>query len=161
MKTRRPLLLLAAAICPAVLLLACGCSRAGESNKKVRDAKASAEKAIADVKVAVSDSWDSIKDFTYERRADLSAGLARMSKDLDDKTGALKEKVAGVPDATSRERAAAMKEYGEARAELRLRLAELRDASAETWADAKARAAAAWRKVQAAYDRVTKADAAP
>jgi len=161
MKTRRPLLLLAAAMCPATLFLASGCSKTDDPKTSMRDAKASAEKAVADMKVAVSDTWDSIKDFTYEKRADLSARIDRMSRDLDARTAALTARVAGVPDATSADRVRAMKEYDEARAELKARLADLGNASAHTWAEAKARAAVAWKNMQAACDRVTKADAAP
>jgi len=125
------------------------------------DVKADTKAAVADVKAAVADSWDSIKDFTYEKRADLSARIDRMSRDLDARTAALTARVAGVPDATSADRVRAMKEYDEARAELKARLADLGNASAHTWAEAKARAAVAWKNMQAACDRVTKADAAP
>jgi len=161
MNTRRLLVLLAAAVCPAALFLNSGCSRTGKAKAAMQDAKASADKAVADMKVAVSDTWDGIKDFTYEKRADFSAGIDRMSRDLDDNAAALKARVAGVPDATSAERAKAMKEYEGARAELRARLEDLGNASAGTWAEAKARAAVAWRNAQAAYDRVTKANPSP
>ena len=160
MNTRRSLNLLAAALSPAALFL-CGCSKTDDSAKMAQDAKAAAVSAAADVKAAASDSWESIKDFTYERRADFSATMDRMAKDLDDKTAALKTKVAGVPDDASRERASALQDYDSARADLKARLTELGNATADTWADAKAKADAAWKKVQAAYDRVTKANAAP
>jgi hypothetical protein len=154
MKTRNPLLLLAAALGPAALLL-CGCSKPDDSTKLEQDAKA----AVADVKAAASDSWDSIKDFTYERRADFSSAMDRMSKDMDEKAAALKAKMAGVPDAASRDRDSAIKEYDEARDDLKARLTELGNATADTWADAKAKADAAWKRVQAAYDKLTKANA--
>src|SRR5271169_6405695 len=93
MKTRNPLLLFAAAFGSAALFL-CGCTKTDNSTKLAQDAKA----AVADVKAAASDSWDSIKDFTYERRADFSSAMDRMAKDLDDKAAALKAKMAGVPD---------------------------------------------------------------
>ncbi len=127
----------------------------------MQDAKTAAANAAADVKVAVSDSWDSIKDFTYDRRADFSAAIDRMANELDDKTAAMNAKVAGAPDAASRERDSAKKDYDEARSNLRAKLKDLGNATADTWADAKARAAVAWKNMQAAYDRMTKAHAAP
>jgi hypothetical protein len=113
------------------------------------------------MKVAMSDTWDSIKDFTYARRADFSAAMDRMATEMDDKTAALNAKVAGVPDDASRERDSAKREYDRARADLKARLHDLGNATADTWADAKARAAVAWKNVQAAYDRMTRANAAP
>ncbi len=156
MKTQSPLILLAAAVGPAALLL-CACSKKSDTAKLEQDAKA----AVADARAAASDSWDSIKDFTYERRADFSAAMDHMTRDMDDKTAALKAKMAGVQDAASKDRESAMKDYDEARADLRVRLRELGNATSDTWADAKAKADDAWRKVQAAYDRVTKANASP
>jgi hypothetical protein len=160
MKTLRSLTLLAAALSPAALFI-CGCSKTDDSTKTAQDAKAAASSAVADVKAAASDTWASIKDFTYERRADFSAAMDRMSKDLDEKTAAMKAKFAGVPDDASKERASALQDYDSARADLKARLTELGNATADTWADAKAKADAAWKRVQAAYDRVTKANAAP
>ncbi len=161
MKSRSPLLLLAAALCPAAILLFGACSKTDSSDKTMDDAKASAEKAATDIKVAVVNSWDSIKDFTYEKRADFSAGMDRLSKDMDEKAAELKAKFAGVPDATAKDRDAAVKEYDEARADLKVKLNDLGNATADTWADAKAKAAEAWKRVQAAYDRMTKTEASP
>jgi hypothetical protein len=156
MNTRNPLIPLSAAIGTAALLF-CACTKTDNTTKLEQDAKA----AVADVKAAASDSWDSIKDFTYERRADFSAAMDRMTKDMDEKTDALKAKMAGVQDSASKDRESAMKEYDEARADLRVRLTELGNATSDTWADAKAKADEAWKRVQAAYDRVTKANASP
>jgi soluble cytochrome b562 len=161
MRIRPSALLLAAALVPAAFFIGDGCSKTDSTSKRVQRAKAEAAKALADVKAAVSDSWDSIKDFTYERRADFSEGMDRMARELDDGTAALKARAAGAPDAASREREAAIKEYERARAELRVRLADLANATSATWADAKARACDAWRRMQAAYDRATRADSAP
>jgi hypothetical protein len=158
MKIRLTLHMLAAAICPAALFLG-GCSKS--EDKSMQDAKAAAANAAPHMKVAVSDTWDSIKDFTYARRADFSAAMDRMATEMDDKTAALNAKVAGVPDDASRERDSAKREYDRARADLKARLHDLGNATADTWADAKARAAVAWKNVQAAYDRMTRANAAP
>ena len=48
------------------------------------------------------------------------------------------------------------KDYDEARAELKVKLAALDSATADTWADAKDQASKAWDKVEAAYNKAVK-----
>jgi hypothetical protein len=104
------------------------------------------------------DVWERIKDFTFDRRADFSAGIDRMSKDMDDKTAVFRAKVAAVPDAASRDRDSAMKGYDDARADLKEKRTSLGNATADTWSDAKAKTAQAWKNTKVAYDKVTKAN---
>ncbi|MGO9243531.1 MAG: hypothetical protein ACLQDC_02020 [Verrucomicrobiia bacterium] len=136
-----------------------GCSKADNTSANVEKVKNDAKEIAADVKAAAADSWDSIKDFTYEKRAEFSASIDRMSGQLDDKTREFRAKVAGAPDAASKDRESAIKEYDEARADLKSKLTDLGNATADTWADAKEKVAQAWKRVQAAYDKV-KANAA-
>jgi hypothetical protein len=154
----------AAAIGSAAVLLFCGCSKSDDSTTTVQATRPDGSNvtvAVSDANVTVgaTDAWDRIKDFTYERRADFSAGFDRMSKDMDDKTAAFRTRVAGVPDAASRDRDSAMKEYDEARADLKSKRNDLDKATADTWSDAKAKTAASWKNTKAAYDKVTKANA--
>jgi len=144
---------------PAALLMS-SCSKTSSTSTTVEKVKADAKEVAADVKATASDSWDSIKDFTYEKRADFSASIDRMAAQFDDKARELRAKVAGATDAASKDRESAIKEYDEARADLKSRLSELGNATADTWADAKEKVAQAWKRVQAAYDKV-KASAAP
>jgi uncharacterized phage infection (PIP) family protein YhgE len=159
MKTSRFLLLLAAAMSPAALLMT-GCSKTENASTTMEKVKTDAKEVAADVKATVSDSWDTIKDYTYEKRADFSASLDRMAAQLDDKAREFRAKIAGAPDAASKDRESAIKEYDEARADLKAKLTELGNATADTWADAKEKVAQAWKRVQAAYDKV-KTSAAP
>jgi hypothetical protein len=159
MKTPRSLFLLIATLSPAALLLSGGCSKKSREPSFVQDTKAAVKSAAAGVKEAVSDSWNSIKDFTYERRTDFSAAVDRMAKKLDDQSVALKAKTAEVSDATAKNREAALLEFNEARAELKSKLADLGNATADTWSEAKAMVALAWQKVQAAYDKASKSGA--
>jgi hypothetical protein len=143
---------LAAALGSAVLAVFCGCSRSADSSSTtVVVTDASANDAGPDV-------WERIKDFTFDRRADFSAGIDRMSKDMDDKTAVFRAKVAAVPDAASRDRDSAMKGYDDARADLKEKRTSLDKATADTWSDAKAKTAKAWTNTKAAYDKVTKAN---
>jgi uncharacterized phage infection (PIP) family protein YhgE len=153
MKTSRALLLLAAGLSPVALLIS-GCSKTDTTSANMEKVKADAKEVAADVKTAVSDSWDSIKDYTFEKRADFSASLDRMAASLDDKASAFKAKVSGVPDAAAKDRESAIKEYDEARADLKAKLTDLGNATADTWADAKAKVAESWKHVQAAYEKV-------
>lgn len=164
MKTHPCIVLLAALLSPAALLLVGGCSKSDKtdnSNTTLQDAKTSASDAYERAKVAVSDTWTSIKDFTYDKRVEFSAGIDRMSKDMDEEAAALKAKMAAAPDATAGARESAAKEYDEARANLKASLTELDNATAEHWADAKAKVVEAWKKVQAAWDKQEKANSAP
>ena len=147
------LILLAAAMSPAALLMF-GCSKTDNTSTNVEKVKTDAKEVAADIKAAASDTWDSIKDFTFEKRAEFSAGIDRMAGQCDDKARELKAKLASAPDAASKDRESAIKEYDEARADLKAKLSELGTATADTWADAKEKVAQAWKRVQAAYDKV-------
>jgi hypothetical protein len=142
----------AAMVAPAAILIS-GCSKSTDTSTVVEQAKADTSQAVVDVRVAVSNSWDSIKDDTYDRRADFSSGMNRMADTLDDHARTLRSKMAGAPDAASKDRDAAVKEYDDARADLKVKMTDLGDATADTWSDAKARTATAWTRVRTAYDK--------
>jgi hypothetical protein len=152
MKSSHLLSLLAAVVAPAALFTL-GCSKSTDSTTVVDQVKSGAAAAVVDVKVAASDSWDSIKDFTYDRRSDFSASMDKMADKMDEDARAVRSKMAGVPDAASKDRDAAIKEYDEARADLKVKMTDLGNATADTWSDAKAKTAAAWTRVRVAYDK--------
>jgi CHASE3 domain sensor protein len=139
-------------IAPAALLIAAGCSKS--QNDKVADAAQSATTAVknaaVDVKDAAVDAWDNIKDFTLDRKADFSAGIDKMSKSMDDKIADLKASTSSTADSG---KAKAIKDYDEARADLKVKLSDLDNATADTWASAKANVKTAWDKVKSAYDK--------
>jgi hypothetical protein len=139
----------AAALGCATLLLFCGCTRSSD---------ASTTTTVTDVNVTpgTPDAWDRIKDYTYDRRAEFSASFDRMSQDMDDHTASFRAKLDNVPDATARERESSMREYDDARANLKATRTELDRASADTWADAKSKTSEAWTKTKVAYDKVTR-----
>jgi hypothetical protein len=164
MKTQGSLPVFAAAICSAALLLVCGCSKSDDRVTTIQTTKPDGSNvtvAVTDsnVAVGVTGAWDSIKDFAYERRADFSAGIDRMSRDMDDKAAAFRTRAAGVSDAVASDRDSAMKDYDSARADLKSKRTDLDNATADTWSDAKAKAGESWKSTKAAYDRVTKANA--
>lgn len=129
---------------PAVLALFGGCSKTDKDN---------AAAVVQDIKVTATDTWDSIKDFTFERHDEFKASIERMSKSLDDHVADLRAKA---PAVAASDKEAALKEYDDARADLKASLVDLGNATADTWADAKVKVAAAWHRVQVAYDNASK-----
>jgi alpha-glucosidase (family GH31 glycosyl hydrolase) len=156
MKTSRSLVYLIA-LAPAALIGSWGCSKSETTKAQdvVQDVKTTAKDVAADVKTAAVDTWDSIKDFTFEKRSDFSAGVGRMADSLDAKIADVRATVSTLPDAAAKDKNAAIKEYDEARADLKVKLADLGNATADGWSDAKAKVAASWAKVQAAYTKAT------
>jgi oligoribonuclease NrnB/cAMP/cGMP phosphodiesterase (DHH superfamily) len=157
MKTPRSLLILLAGIGPALVLGSVGCSKSTTSSASAsaEDAKAGIKDAAIDVKNAAVDSWDSVRDYTYEKRADFSSSMDRMDKSMDDKIAELKAKGSYSSDSVKSDKEAAIKDYDKARDDLKARLADLSNASSDGWADAKAKVSEAWQRVKAAYDRAT------
>jgi len=154
MKNSRSFLFLVATIVPALLIVSSGCSKSDTSsaNAAAQDAKTAITNAAIDVKNAAVDTWDSVRDFTYDKRVEFSASIDRMDKNMDDKIAEEKTKA---PDTFSKEKQAAIKDYDDARADLKARLADLGNATADTWADAKAKVSEAWQRVKADYDKAT------
>lgn len=153
MKSPRALLFLLSAIGPA-LLTGTGCSKSDRSSASAaaQDAKTAITNAAVDVKNAAVDTWDSISSYTYEKRIEFSASIERMDKKMDDK---IAEEKAQAPDTLSKDKQAAIKDYDEARSDLKAKLTDLGNATADTWADAKAKVSEAWQRVKADYDKAT------
>jgi hypothetical protein len=145
-------LFLLAAVSP-VAFICSSCSKSSEPTT-TQTVKAAAKEAVADVKEAVADSWDTIKDYTHEKRDDFATRLERMSDKSEAEMKTLNAKMTGLPDAAAVKRDRAVKEFNQARAGLKIQLAELRAATAETWASAKEKTAQAWQRVQTAAANV-------
>lgn len=126
------------------LVVSLGCSKSSDQSTVAQDVK----KATDDVKSTAVDSWNSIKDYTFEKRTDFVAAMGRMSD-------AMSAKVSAMPDAAAKDKAAAIKDYNDASADLKARLADLGNATSDTWAAAKAKVDEAWQKVQTSYDKAT------
>ena len=121
MKNKRSLLFIAAL--SAAFMPLSGCAKNDSVSSAVQDTKAAAKDIAADVKNAAVDSWDAIKDYTYEKRADFSASIDRMAAKHDAEIAAANAKVKGLPDAAAKERDHANKEFADARANLKAALA--------------------------------------
>jgi hypothetical protein len=153
MKTPRSFPLIVSAI-GALLIGASGCSKSDTStaSSNLQDAKTAVTNAAVDVKNAAVDTWDGIRDYTYDKRVDFSASIDRMDKTMDDK---IAEEKAQAPDTLSKDKQAAIKDYDDARADLKAKMTDLGNATSDTWVDAKAKVAEAWQRVKADYDKAT------
>ena len=100
---------------------------------------------------AVADSWDSIKDYTYEKRVEFTASFDRMTAKMDDQTRDMKAKAATLSDTATKDRDQAMLDFTKARADFKSSLADLGNATADTWADSKEKVGQAWQKRDAAF----------
>jgi hypothetical protein len=154
MKNPRSFLSFIAAAGMAALVGSGGCSKSDTSSATTaaQDAKTAITNAAIDVKNAAVDTWDSVRDYTYDKRVEFSASIDRMDKKMDDK---IAEEKAQAPDTLSKDKQAAIRDYDDARANLRARLADLGNATSDTWADAKAKVSEAWQRVKADYDKAT------
>lgn len=123
-----------------------GCSE--RSRDKAAD---TADSMYHDTKAAVSDSWDGIKDYTYEKKSDFVDRSKAVSADLEAKVSKLQAEYAESKASASRK--AAMEELKDADADFKDKMSALGDASADTWSSAKADVIHAWDRVEAAYKK--------
>lgn len=145
MKLTPSIVLLAAMSAAAIGLSGCG---KNTSVKEVTHDTATAAKDIAtDVKDAAVSTWDTIKDYTFEKKSDFVDAMDRMAAKTDAGVDTLAAKSEPARDK-------AVEEYKAARAVLKTQLGNLREASADTWSATKEKTGQAWEGVQAAYEKV-------
>ena len=137
-----------------VAVLLSSCSKNDSVQTVAQNTKAAAKDITADIKAVALDSWDSIKNYTHDKREDFAAGLERMAAKHDAELAALNAKLTGLPDAAAKQRDHAVKDFKEARANLKSELASLRAGTADTWAEAKESAAQSWQRVHAAFEKI-------
>jgi len=154
MKNYRSLSLALSILSPALLVFCGGCSKS--TSDKVADAAQDTTNAVKAVAIDVKDdavaTWNSIKDYTFDKRSEFSASIKCSVQKMDDKVTDLKAKAS----TDSPEKAKALQAYDDARAELKVKLTDLGNATEATWADAKAGVNKAWDKVESAYADLTK-----
>jgi|UniRef100_UPI00404A47CD hypothetical protein len=102
-------------------------------------------------KTAVVDTWNNVKEYTYEKQSDFSKRAEAIASDLDAKISKLKTEAAEAKASASH--SAAMEELINARTNLGEKLTALGKASADTWANAKSNVITATNRVEAAYDQ--------
>jgi hypothetical protein len=101
-----------------------------------------------------SDTWDRIKDDTYEQQADFATGYRQLGNDADAAIQKLDAKRATMTDTAAKDWDIAMKELKDARSDLDDKLNQVKAANSDTWNDAKGKATAAWKRVVDDLDKV-------
>lgn len=142
--------------CAAGLLPACN---KDDRTEAVENTKAAAKDAAVAVKDTAVDTWDSIKDYTYEKRVDFADHLDRMAAKRDTEVAALNAKAVHMSDEAAIAREKAKQDYADARAYLQTQTDHLRTVTSDTWDDAKEKTSEAWKRVQAAYEKLKNSSA--
>jgi hypothetical protein len=109
---------------------------------------------VAESLADTPNSWNTIRDLPYEKRADFTAIFTRMVAKLDDEIRALNAKRENMTNDT-RDWDFAMKELVNARTDVQSKQTELGRANTpETWTDAKEKLGVAWDRAQVAVRNV-------
>lgn len=130
----------------ALALTLLGCTKNAE--EKTTDKVA---EVYTTSKTAVVNTWNDVKDYTFEKQSDFSKRAEAIASDLDAKISKLKTETADAKASASRSEA--MDELTNSRANLSEKLSALGNASSDTWASAKSNVITAAKRVEAAYDK--------
>ena len=97
----------------------------------------------------MSNAWDSVKSYTFEKRSDFSASAKAMTSKMDSQISTLRADYSDAKASASRK--TAMAELKDADADYKAKLSALGSATADTWDSAKQNVIASWDKLQASY----------
>jgi hypothetical protein len=123
-----------------------GCSKQDRA-----EAKATAKEAYSDTKSAMSNAWDDVKSFSFDRRDDFTASAKAMSARMEAQLSELRADYSEAKASASRK--AAMAELKSSEVDYKEKLDALGNATAATWDSAKQNVIAAWDRLQAAYQK--------
>ena len=123
----------------------------GCSKKDRADASATAQEAYADTKNAMSNAWDDVKSFSFDRRNEFTANAKAWSASREAQLSELRADYSEAKASATRK--AAMSELKDSEADYKEKLDALGDATAATWDSAKQNVIAAWDRLQAAYQK--------
>lgn len=121
-----------------------GCSKQDRSS-----ASANVKEAVSDSKAAISNAWDDVKAYTYEKRGDFQSSAKALTSKMDSEISQLRANYSDAKASASRK--AAMAELKDSEADYKSKLDALGDASAATWDSAKQNVISSWDRLQAAY----------
>lgn len=135
-----------------VALLVAGLSAlafTGCSKKDRDDTGATIKEAYQDSKNAMSNAWNDIKSYGYDKRDDFNASAKAVTSKMDAQLSELRANYSEAQASASRK--AAMAELKDSEADYKAKLNALGTASADTWDSAKQNVIASWDKLQASY----------
>lgn len=123
------------AIGAAVLLAAC--SKTDNTGTGSTTAASDTTATTPAMTASTTDTWDNLKDYSYDQRTEFAAKAQAMADQLDAQT--------------ANAQGEASRELAEARDELRTAAAEVSNATAETWEATKERVGRAWQKAESSF----------
>ena len=136
----------------AISVLAAGLttfSFSGCAKSERADASATTKEVIADTKDALSQGWDNVKSFTFEKRDDFRANAKALTSKMDARMSELHANYSEAKASASRK--AAMAEIKDSDVAYKEKLEALGTATADTWDSAKQNVISAWDRLQASY----------
>jgi hypothetical protein len=150
----------------AILFLAAGCLpalTASAKNSRPRQpqlvslfARENSSDVVPEGLSPATDTWQNIRDFSYDNRREFSAVFSRMVARLDDEIRGLNEKRATMKS-DPHEWDFEMKELNNARADVQSKVTDLsRVSTPEAWNEARDRLGVAWDRAQKAVQAVRK-----
>lgn len=126
----------------ALAFAGCSKSDSDKAGDKVKE-------AYQDSKKAVTNAWDDVKSYTFEKRNDFSANAKAVTAKMDSQLSELHANYSEAKASASRK--AAMAELKDSEADYKAKLDALGSATADTWDSAKQNVIASWDKLQASY----------
>jgi hypothetical protein len=119
------------------------------SKVKREDIADKSKEAYQDTKASVVQSWDNLKDYTFEKRSDFTLKLKAKQADFEAGVSKLRAEYSEAQASASRK--AAMAELKNSEADYQDKLAAVGSATADTWTSARDNVAASWDRLQASY----------
>jgi len=111
--------------------------------------------AVQSVSDQAAAAWASIKDFTYDQRADFISGAGRLQGMLSSEVAELNAKRASMASTVdTKDWDFAMKEMNDSQAYLKSMIDEAGRATPDTWNQEKDKVDEAWQRAQEAFDKV-------
>jgi hypothetical protein len=121
-----------------------GCNKSERANATVK-----ADDMVADTKASMSNGWDNVKSFTFEKRDDFKANGKVMSAKWEAQMSELRANYSEAKASDSRK--AAMIELKSSEAAYQEKFTALGTATADTWDSAKRNVISSWDNLQASY----------
>src|SRR5215207_5470049 len=136
----------------ALLSLAVATALLASCSKKTRDdAGTTAQGVYNDTKNAMSNAWDDVKGFTFDKKSDFEKSAKAMSSKMESQLSEVRANYSEAKASASRK--AAMTELKNSEADYKEKMAALGNATAATWDSAKQNVISAWDKLQASYQK--------
>jgi hypothetical protein len=144
MKTSFPSLRFFSLAALAAAIAVAGCSKQTRSS-----ATDTVKGAYEDTKAAMSNAWDSVKSYSFDKRDDFTANAKSLAAKMEAQASEVRANYSDAKASASRK--AAMQELKNSEADYKEKVAALGNATAATWDSAKENVIASWNRLQASY----------